>query len=229
MTKNWTSVEIQRFSLEKDVALLPSLIDCYRRVYGGPEWDEWWACAVRRADEGHHWGLARETEVQTKMHRCCGQPIEIYWPPEVVEDDIRHDVNEKSSCWIAVANRRVVGACWGFPMTLEQMEYKFKLPVADKIRRINEGEETVAYQSEAILLPDYRHRGLYQEMVRRRHMDFVAAGLRATVVRTRRSNPAPSASFVYSEHRGYQIVGEYPATDGRVVQARTITGLAELL
>ncbi len=225
---NTGTIELRRFSLHAEAALLPSLIDCYQEVYGGPEWNEWWGCAIKRHEEGHHWGRHQEAEVQALGMTCCGRPIEIYWRSERVEDAIRKEVTEEASCWICLDGDRVVGACWGYPAFLDELEaLKFRIPVAARIRELVGPIDKIAYQSEAILRKPYRGQRLYQEMVRLRQADFLEHGLTATVVRTRRTNPAPSKSFLYSQKYGYTIVAEYPEADGRVIQARSMIDLGE--
>jgi hypothetical protein len=63
-------------------------------------------------------------------------------------------------------------------------------------------------------------------LVRRRLSDFLELGLKIGVVRTRQE-PEPSETFLWYRKLDYINIASYP--DGRVILARALEGLTQVL
>jgi GNAT superfamily N-acetyltransferase len=148
-----------------------------------------------------------------------------FWPREQVSSDLHHEIILESSAWLAVDGEKVVGFCWGYPITFDELEAKLELPVG----HVSKGSERVAYQDDVGILAPYRRQGFARKMITLRHDDFIAQGLSIGITRTREL-PEPSVTHTwYTRDLGYKIVARYPGDDGRVVLARPLDGLRELL
>jgi ribosomal protein S18 acetylase RimI-like enzyme len=168
---------------------------------------------------------ASSTEITDKLIKCyqdvfAGSPWFESWPYEQVRADLYHEINPDASGWIASDEDQVVGFCWGYPITMHELEKKIKISCG-----IDLGQ-TVAYQDEVGVLPEYRGQKIAKAMVLYRLRDFMSRGLTYGVVRTKES-PVPSQTFHWYIRLGYNILARYP--NGRVVMGRSLQGLEELL
>ena len=207
-------VAIERFTVNNP-ARLQELVACYRAVFGGAPWSEWKKCAVC----GSKWGVEEDIP---ETH--CGQMPEEFWPSATVESDIRHEVTEQASCWVATTGSDVVGFCWGYPIAVSNLEQKLVLPGFAEALRAKKGNVShVAYQDELGVRPEFRGCGIAKAMYTARHADFLSRGLTVGVVRTKRTPPTVTYSWFLKI--GYGLVSEYNDSDDRVILARDIVNI----
>ncbi len=209
-------ITIERFNVTGDEVRLSMLVTCYKAVFADLPWNEWKKCSKC----GKKWGI-RESRIPTTH---CGYPIEEFWPHATVESDIRHEITEGSSCWVAVNRHSIVGFCWGYPIAPNQLERKLALSgLATTLHRDFGEIPLIAYQDELGVQSEYREKGLGKALYLARHNDFLSRGLKGAAVRTKRT--PPTVTYSWFSRVGYKVVAEYRDTDDRVVLARTISDL----
>jgi len=203
--------------------LTAQLIDCYREVFFDEPWNEWLRCPKCRK----YWGIKDKNLLASYGFCHCEVPLVDFWPREQVLSDLYHEITPDASCWLAIAEKSVIGFCWGYPVSIADLERKLDISLGHKFGFAM--TEVIAYQDEVGVVSVYRGRKIAKSMVSRRLDDFLAQGMLVGIVRTRQ-NPEPSQTFLwYTQKLGYQIVATYPSTDGRVVLGRQLAGLKELL
>jgi len=206
-----------------DYALTAQLVECYRDVFADGPWHEWLKCSKCQK----YWGVRDSGLLASYEFHHCGMPLVDFWPREQVISDLYHEITPEASCWLATDKGMVAGFCWGYPMTIANLEVK--LGVSLGVQFENGKSEVVAYQDEVGVLATYRGHKIAKAMVARRLDDFSAQGLRVGIVRTRQC-PEPSETFLwYTKKLNYEIIAAYPEGDGRVVLGRPLVGLKELL
>ena len=218
------SIAYVRFSPhEHDPERMGQLVEAYREVFAATPWHEWLKCA--KCDK--YWGkkdLPSLTSIGFKHHR---KPLVDFWTRDGVVKDLKHEITPASSCWLALLGTTVVGFTWGYPLNLKKLEKKLKLPVSARFHELFGSGESIAYQDELGVLDEFRGQKIAKTLVAKRHDDFIKRGLKIGVVRTRQS-PEPSMTYLwYTGKLGYETLATY--TDGRVVLARQLKGLKELL
>lgn len=204
------------------------LVSCFRGVFAGEPWNELLKCPVC----SNYWGTKDQELLRSMEYKHCGVELVDYWPEERVFQDLRREIRQDSSAWLAFDGEKVVGFCWGYPVSKSIIEAELKLALPNNMLGCFD-HDTIAYQDEVGVLLPYRGRGLAKKMVALRHDDFLAKGLKLGIVRTRQ-HPEQSVTFSwYTEKLGYKIVGVYPDVDGkldgRVILSRPLEGLRELL
>jgi hypothetical protein len=228
-TKTGERLTLRRYSPQtSDHQLTAGLIECYRTVFASPPWNEELKCANPRCDA--HWGTKdRAALVQLKfMH--CDSPVVDHWPRHEVYSDLLNEITSETLCTLAVRNAdEVVGFCWGYPIEPEKLEKKLGIPVAASLRRTFGPLTHVGYQDEVGVIAEMRGERVGKALNTARIDDFVRRGLRVAVSRARRT-PEPSVTFLwYTSKLGYRVIAEYPERDGRVILARDLKGLRQLL
>lgn len=219
---NFNSITFARFYPHTDAQHLPGLIECYRDVFADPPWNEWRRCSVC----SKYWGKNDAALLESLGYVHCGKPLVEYWSAEGVERDIRHEVTPDASCWLAFHSGKIVGFCWGYPISLDALERKLGLSLTELRKDVVDEGHQIAYQDEVGVISSFRGRKIAKEMFKRRLGDFWKKGLRIGVVRTREL-PVPSVTFSWFVQRlGYRVVARYPVNDGRVVLARELDGLS---
>lgn len=212
--------DLRRFDLREQHTLLPSLIQCYQRVFAGEPWNEWLECRTC----GATYGVEKPEILLPRNFECCGKPLTERWSAWQVVSDLNHELITNSSCWIALNRETVIGFCWGYPITPEKLELKLKLPgVAETIKTQFETAK-IAYQDELGVLPEYRGLGLAKALFLKRHQDFRQQGLEVGVVRTKRKPPSVTYEW-FTTKLSYATIASYEPVDGRVVLARNISTL----
>ena len=220
------SISLVRYSPHDQVhAITTQVVECYREVFSDTPWHEWLRCAVCNK----YWGACDRALLASYQFRHCDTPLVDFWPREQVIADLFHEIAPDSSCWIAMEECRVVGFCWGYPITLQELENKLGNTFSHAVGIPVESTQLVAYQDEVGVLSAYRGRKIAKKMVALRLIDFKAKNLEFAVVRTRQY-PEPSETFLwYTKKLGYRILASYPDADGRVILGRNLLGLLDLL
>lgn len=198
------------------------LVECYRDVFAGEPWNEWLKCPQCQK----YWGVKDQGLLASYKFRHCNTPIVDFWSREQVISDLYHEITTETSCWIAMDSNRVVGFCWGYPITITDLEAKLNISFNDKLGF--EISNLVAYQDEVGVLNAYRGRKIAKAMVTQRLDDFITQGLKFGIVRTRQY-PEPSKTFLWYKKLGYEIIANYPSKDGRIILGRQLSDLKELL
>lgn len=218
------SVSLVRYSPHNsDHPRTAQLVECYRDVFADGPWHEWLKCPQCQK----YWGTKDRGLLVSYKFRHCDTPLVDFWPREQVVSDLYHEITPEASCWLAMDNDRVVGFCWGYPITINDLETKLGVPFSSKLGC--ESSNPIAYQDEVGVLSAYRGRKIAKAMVACRLDDFLAQGLQVGIVRTRQS-PEPSETFLwYTRKLRYEILAAYPGDDGRVVLGRELNGLKDLL
>lgn len=207
-----------------DDAITTQLVECYRDVFADEPWHEWLKCSTCQ----RYWGTKdRELLVSYKFSHC-DTPLVDFWTREQVTYDLYHEITPEASCWLAIDTDKVVGFCWGYPITIHTLEEKLGVPFNDTLGY--DPSSLVTYQDEVGVLSNYRGRKIAKTMFRHRLNDFLEQGLEVGIVRTKQY-PEPSQTFLwYTNKLGYEIVANYPDNDGRVVLVgRQLSNLKKLL
>lgn len=199
------------------------LVECYRDVFADQPWNEWLKCPLCQK----HWGKKDQALLESHQFKHCGVPLVDFWPREKVLSDIYAEITPQSSCWLAMDERKVVGFCWGYPVTISELEAE--LGIILEINHDCPRLASIAYQDDIGVIAGYRGRKLAKAMFARRLDDFLAQGLEIGIVRVKQ-NPEPSQTFLwFTEKLGYRVIARYPEKDGRVILGREFNGLKELL
>lgn len=219
-------IEFIEFSPHDDPTnLIDQVVECYRGVFAEPPWNELYKCKGC----GSSWGFKDQEELSRLNYRHCDTDMVLYWPPEEVRADMYHEITPEASCWLALEQSKVVGFCWGYPVSIDALAAKLKIDNLSGVLKDLFGTDTVAYQDELGVYLSHRGMGIAKDLFTIRHRDFIDQGLGAGVVRTRQY-PEPSVTFKwFTEKLGYSIIARYPEDDGRVVLARSFEGLSDLL
>jgi ribosomal protein S18 acetylase RimI-like enzyme len=205
-----TSISFRRYSPRQDSrALTDQVVKCYRQVFADSPWNEWMQCP----ECGTYWGVKDKGILEVKNYQCCGSGVMDFWPRERVVGNLFKEITPAASCWLALSGSKVIGFCWGYPITPPELEDKLSISLGNL-----EPTRKVAYQAELGVQVAYRNRGIAKAMVRRRLSDFLRQGLETGVVLPR-ATPEPSVTFLWYKKLGYSIIARYPDADGRVIMA----------
>ena len=190
------------------------IVECYRDVFADAPWHEWKKCPVCKK----YWGKKDRDLLIHWEFRHCDTALVDFWPREQLRIDLNHEITPQASCWLAMDEDRVVGFCWGYPLTAGELEKKLELPFAACLE-VGE-QQVIAYQDEVGVISSHRGRKLAKAMVAERLDDFLEMGLEVGVVRTRRYPEASITFLWYTQKLGYRILASYPDNDGRVILGR---------
>ncbi len=194
------------------------LVACYRSVFAESPWNEWLRCPVCNK----YWGIRDGILLSSWKFQHCGTDLQEFWSQEQISSDLEHEITMNTSCWIAMDGEKVIGFCWGYPITISDLEKKLGITLNSR----SETEQLIAYQDEVGVLSEFRNRKIAKTMVRKRLNDFEKQGLLYGIVRTREL-PESSQTFLWYKNLGYEILTRYP--DGRVILGRSLVGLKKLL
>lgn len=198
---------------------LQNFVDCYRDVFSTSPWFEWMKC--QRC--GNKWGIEEADQLNQRRFRCCGALVTEYWPTQKVEADIRAEITDVASCWVAVLSGSIIGFTIGYPVLPESIEEKVNANGLAMMLRRSFGHATLAYQNEIGVLSQHRRSGIAKELFRRRLADFRERGIQYVLTRTK-TRP-PTVTFEWYRRMGYSVIHEYNDADGRVILVRQLEGL----
>lgn len=204
------SVRVQKFSIENHQTLL-SLVDCYRRVFAGEPWHEWKKCPQCNKQ----WGIIDSLDI---CPNCDHNTVD-FWPPEQVKREVEEQLSRPHcSSYVAMEHERVVGFCWGYSITPNELEKELGLPgLSQSLKQYFPGITDFAYQDEIGVDCDYRQQGFAREMFRQRLHDFRNNDIAVGVVRAK--TMPPSVTYPWYARLGYSVVGSYNDIDARIVMA----------
>ena len=206
----------QRFNPHVDVHFLSGVVACYQNIFAEQPWNEWKKCVVCNKK----WGSDDSEEIISLNSIHCDQSLVDFWPEEIVVIDLLKEINQEASSWIVLDQEKVVGFCWGYPISPEDLEIKLELPgLANNIKTYSEDCDKVAYQDELGLLSEYRNKGIAKNLVKARLNDFRDQSLNVGVLRTK-TNP-PTVTYLWYQKLGYQVIAEYNDDDQRVILANS--------
>jgi GNAT superfamily N-acetyltransferase len=212
-------INFVKFNPSHNAELLAQLVECFRNVFAGPPWNEFLKCPNCNG----YWGTKHLGVLASEGYRHCNLELVDFWPRTTVLQDIYHEVTGESSCWLAMYGDKVIGFAWGYPMQINALSEKLKLTLNTSSFALD-ATSTVIYQDEVGVVPEFRGQGIAKELVKRRNQDLCNRDTKIGVVRTRK-DPEPSITYIWYERLGYQIIGEYPAGDGRVIMASNVETL----
>ena len=215
-----SEIRLVRYNPHNDAeGLTDALIQCYREVFGEDPWNEWKKCQVC----GRKWGKQELTSDDDHHH--CGMLLVDFWPEEIVRADLLHEITAEASCRLALDGNKVIGFCWGYPISPIELEQKLGITeLAEALTREFGALERVAYQDELGVLSMYRGKKLARQLFTHRLKDFLEKGLSVGVIRTK-TNP-PSVTYLWFTGKlGYKLIAEYKDEDGRVVLAKSFAEL----
>lgn len=196
------------------------VVECYRQVFADGPWHEWKQCPVCKK----YWGIKDREHLEKSEFSHCEVPLVDFWPTEQVTNDLFHEITKEASCWLALNESRVIGFCWGYPISLGCLEKKLGLTLGSMLTS-HDRQSRIAYQDEVGVLSEFRGQKIAKSMVKHRLLDFLEQDLKVGVVRTR-EYPEPSETFLWYWNLGYETVAQYPDGDGRVILARNLEGLS---
>ncbi|MBN1779372.1 MAG: GNAT family N-acetyltransferase [Candidatus Buchananbacteria bacterium] len=213
-----------RFNHETaECGLTNQLVECYRQVFATEPWNEWLKCPNCQ----RYWGIADKPFLTKIGFQHCRTPLVEFWPADQVLADIKHEITNDSSCWLALAEQIVVGFCWGYPIQTDPLIKKLGIDLDLADNQIGNG--LIAYQDEVGVIADWRGQKIAKVLVRNRLDDFLARGLKFGLVRTR-MGPTPSITYLwYTKKLEFKTLAQYPGDDGRVILGRELQGLRKLL
>lgn len=212
------------------------IAECYQRVFGTDQsWNEGMVChPCSRPGVDMKWNYIGAPE--TCPH--CGGALEHYWPVEEVIKDMRGELSKSdATCVVARESGRVVGSCWGYSLTAEELdlhlnngiEVTVRVPgIVEALASRYQGIPRFAYLDEIFVLPEWQGKKIGSLLFRERHSRFVARGLVACTMRTK-TNPPSSTYRWYRGKLGFEIIGEYPDEDKRVVMAKRMDEISRLI
>lgn len=205
-----------------------SLVECYRDVFADHPWNEWMKCGNPNCTA--HWGVRDKASLARAGYLHCDVPVVDYWPRNTVWSDLRSEITADTLCTLALdQSSEIVGFCWGYPIKVRELEAKLQISFAHRVAEFFGEQESVGYQDEVGVVPQYRGAKLAKVLNAERINDFCRRGLSVAVSRARRT-PEPSVTYLwYTGKLGYKVLAEYPGEDGRVILGRKLHGLAELL
>lgn len=213
-------VVVKRFDHRNGHELLPQIVDCYREVFADGPWHEWKTCPHC----GKYWGKKDREALERMSFEHCGHPLVDFWPTEKVANDII-TLPEEASIYVAINDDDVVGFCWGYPISIQELENDLGITFSSDIYDNFGTIERVAYQDDIGVKISYRGNGIAKEMFSARLSDFLDQRLEVAIVRTR-ALPEPSVTYGWFVHKlGYRILKEYPEGDGRVILATSLNNL----
>lgn len=191
---------------------LSEVVNCYREVFADGPWHEWKTCKSC----GSQFGKKDEDVLDKKKNICCGDPVQDFWPVEIVVSTLL-SLPSGASCFIAMESQAIIGFCWGYEMSEDELEKYLNIPVSKSIRSVFGIGRKIAYQSEMGILRDYRGQGIANLLFTERQKSFLSKGVEVTIVRTRKS-PEPSITHLWFTNKlGYKTLIEYPDGDGRAI------------
>lgn len=217
------SIKYVKFRPDNQPELLPKVVSCYREVFADPPWNEWKVCPKC----GKHWGSLAKLKLEECKYTHCSQPLKDFWPEYKVEFDIRHEVSNEASCWLALDENKVVGFCWGYPIGLKEISQKLELSVLPGV--VNQqfsGVTKVAYQDEIGVLSEYRRQGIGKTLFEARLSDFKNHELRVGLVRTK--TKPPTVTYIWYHLLSYRVIAEYGDLEGRVVMAGDLASIRKV-
>lgn len=216
------AITFGRVSLDGNPELLTQLVTAYQDVFSTSPWFEWKICPVCQSK----WGREQASEIPDLMCPTCGKPLADFWPSTIVKHDIYKELSlPDATCWIALAQGKVIGFCWGYSLTLLELERKLSIDCAATLHTSFNGVSRVAYQDEIGVIAPYRGRYIGYELFRLRLRDFLRRGLTVGTVRTK--TLPPSVTYLWFNRLGYQTIANYNDADGRVVMAIDMRALVK--
>ena len=220
------NISLIRYSPHESSHLLSAqLVECYREVFADGPWHEWLKCSKCQK----FWGKKDAAILTSWKFMHCNAPLVDFWSRDQVVYDLYHEITPKASCWLALDNSRIIGFCWGYPVAISDLETKLGILFNAELKQYFGDHKLVAYQDEVGVVSAYRRRKIAKTMIKSRLNDFLELDLAVGIVRTRQF-PEPSETFMwYTKKLEYRIIATYPGDDGRVILARNLSGLKELL
>jgi len=204
--------------------LVPSVVDCFKRVFAADPWNEYLVCPKCKK----HWGIKEVGMSPIKTLSCpsCSVQLEEFWPTETVTEDFLEEMrtipeqNRQPWCWLAHSGpEKVVGICWGYSIAIPELGKKLGLPFfANRFKKRFGEVPVVAYQDELAVLSEWRNKGIAKQLVVNRHKDFLQAGLPIGVIRTKRNPPTVTHDWYVA--KGYKVIESYNDPEDRVILAR---------
>lgn len=220
-------------AFERDARLIAA---CYQRVFGTDRaWNEGRICnACSRPGAPRKWNLANAPETCPD----CQGALEDFWPVTQIISDMRAELARPDAvCAVLRTGGEIIGCCWGFSATSEELDEHLNhgLPdairapnIAHNLRHMYPGVARFAYQDEIFILPKYQRQGLGKRLFAARHEGFVERGLAVYVMRTKRNPPSTSYMW-FRDGWGYRDVSEYPDQDERIILAHSFEEVARHL
>ncbi|MDP3985614.1 MAG: GNAT family N-acetyltransferase [bacterium] len=202
---------------------------CYQYVYGTDKaWSEGKFCPkCSRPGAPRKWNLHDAPAVCPD----CQEPTNNFWPiANIIADMGEEMARPHAVCVVACHLTVVVGGCWGFSATAEEMDHHLnhsvepeaRAPgVAAALRERFPNVARFAYQDEIFVQPEWQGKGVGRKMFAMRHRRFVETGLGAYVMRTKTNPPSSSYLWYASPKWGYEVVARYPDADERVILAQS--------
>lgn len=194
--------------------LMSQLVACYREVFAAAPWSEWVKCPCCN----QQWGIESKEMLASKNFIHCGEKLVDFWPKEQVAADLRQEITEDASCWLALDNEKVVGFCWAYSIKLGDLEDKLSLKIP-KLRAASPKQD-VLYIDEIGVMREYRGKKLAKTLVSTCEQELLPRGLSFNLARVK-MRPDPSISYLwFTQKLSYDVVASYPTRDGRVIVGR---------
>ncbi len=156
----------------------------------------------------------------------CGKQPEEFYPPLALAEKIKERFDWPGwTCIIARQDTKIVGASWGFALTLEEIDRVINNE-SDETARFNSvaailkqrypDHARFGYQSELFVHPSVRGTGVGKTLVRLRRKEMIAHGLDICILQTK-TNPPSSVYRWYARDPTYEVIAQRADADGCVV------------
>lgn len=197
---------------------------CYQQTYGlDPAWSEGRKCEYCSTPK-----QVRKWNLRTAPDACdtCGRPTKEFWPIPGIIGDMRAEMQRPDAVFVvARMGVEIIGGCWGFSASPEELEEHLNHGVADEAQVRGVADylramhvSRVAYQDEIFVKPGMQGLGIGRKLFLQRYRGFRDRGLDHFMLRTKMNPPSNSYLWFGARWR-YAIVGRYPDADQRVVLA----------
>lgn len=209
------NVKMIQFNPHRSESFLDELVECYRIVFGESPWYEWKKCSVCN----QKWGID-----EVYNHEHCGGDIIDFWPKDVVKNDLFSEITLETACRLVIdqsnGNFSVAGFCWAYPIDIDCLEHKLKLPGVSDLLRNKFGVERVGYLDEIGLIKRIRGKHIAKALYSVVMRDIFNKNIKIGVMRTK--TIPPTIAFHWFVKDGYQIIAKYNDFDGRVILAKEL-------
>ncbi len=207
-----------------ETEITSQFVDCYREVFSDRPWNEWMKCPKCQK----YWGKKDKPLLESWKFNHCGVEMVEFWKRDQVLADLQHEITTEASCWLALHQEKVIGFCYGYPVSIADIGTKLGIDITESIKKQFGNIEKVAYQDDVGVLTEYRNQKIAKAMVNLRLRDYISQNLQLGIVRTREL-PEPSVTFSWYLKIGYTIIARYPEIDGRVILGRRLDDLSNYL
>jgi len=210
-------VTFEWFSCEDGRIL--DLVTCYRTVFADEPWNEWKKCESCSAK----WGITQTGNIVDDKCPNCGERVVDFWPEEVVLHDVQNEICDKkiSACQVAIVNDQIVGFCWMYVISADNLEDKIKLSGISHTIQSRFCTDDVCYLDEIGVLREYRGRKIAKRLFAHCVQSLFKDNSVKFITTRTMINP-PTILYKWFSHIEYELIGRYEDGSGRGVLCNSV-------